>query len=334
MKLLLDSLPCFDKYAAPVKEQLARVVRYESHGAGTALLRQGDEGQAFYYIISGTVSVSIAAAPGEASQVVQTMGKNDSFGGLALLSAGTCIRTATVTVAATAEFLCIGKHEFDHVLRASHAQERRHMWALLRANPFFRAWADAELHDALSSVQLREVAAGSLAVDGIRHSCEGTAPDSVFVLVSGACRFIRCVTLPTALAPAGGGGGDGPAANMVTRREPDGPCASGGLLACHDKAGDTMGRSPTLRVSPEASDAGDGVGDAGDGDDNDAAGPAGRPAPERPCILTTTSRDMPLGSVFAHCPRLAVLCRHKTVLLAVGRIVFMRHDHGVSLQVR
>jgi hypothetical protein len=67
--MLIDSLACFDKYEPPVKERLARVVRYESHAINTVLLRQGDVGLAFYYIVSGRVVVSITQGPHALPQV-------------------------------------------------------------------------------------------------------------------------------------------------------------------------------------------------------------------------------------------------------------------------
>ncbi len=250
IKLLLDTLPYFDKFDAATKEQLARVVWYECHGAGRQLLRAGDEARAFYYIVTGSVMVYPSARPDQLPQPPRKMGRNEVFGDLGIRRP-VGRRTASVIIDDPCEFLCVNSHDYAEVLEAVHALERRDTLAALRGNSFFASWTESELVDALSSVQRREYRKGALICNGIHRP--HMAVDEVYVLLSGACRYLR--RLPHPALPGTG-------------------------------------------------------------------------------FLATTSRDMAVGTVFTHAPQLAVIVHHKSVVLHVAHIVFLRHDRGESLAVR
>lgn len=174
-----------DKYPAFVKTELARFVHYEFVPTGTLVLRQGDPGHNFYFIISGKVAVS--RFDNHMQQKIQELGKGEAFGELALLDEK-CRRTASITTLAATEFLSINSWEYNQVLRASHCREQEQKFSILRSHAFFQDWPDVELHESLSSCQLREFQPGALICDGIRSNLK---TDCVFILVAGGCQLLR-----------------------------------------------------------------------------------------------------------------------------------------------
>jgi hypothetical protein len=121
------------------------------------------------------------------------MGMHESFGELALIKKEN-VRTATITVSEPVEFLCIDGYEFQLVLSAKVLAEQQQKLAIMSGNIFFHGWSDGELRSALESVSLRECPIGSLVCDGIKHT--QPVDGSVFVVVSGSCRYIRSVAHP------------------------------------------------------------------------------------------------------------------------------------------
>jgi cAMP-dependent protein kinase regulator len=92
---------------------LARVVglsRRERHPEGAVVIRQGESGDKFYVVASGTVTVQRV---GE-KQVAARMGPGDYFGEIALVTDAP--RTATVTCVEPCELLVLDRPGFNQVL--------------------------------------------------------------------------------------------------------------------------------------------------------------------------------------------------------------------------
>jgi len=88
---LMQGVPMFEPLSLAVLEQLAGGLQEVTYPKGTAIIRQGDPGDAFYVLIDGTVQVDRDGAH------VADMGAGDSFGEVALISGEP--RNATVSAA-------------------------------------------------------------------------------------------------------------------------------------------------------------------------------------------------------------------------------------------
>jgi CRP-like cAMP-binding protein len=75
-------------------ERLARIAQQVDFAAGTEVFREGDQGDAFYCTLSGTLRVSASALLGSSKHVATLIG-GSVFGEIAALSGEP--RTATVT---------------------------------------------------------------------------------------------------------------------------------------------------------------------------------------------------------------------------------------------
>jgi hypothetical protein len=101
---LLRSIPLFAALPAPALETLGRALEPLEAGAGTVLMRQGDEGDRYYAIADGQLEVLRDGAP------VATLGRGEGVGEIALLEE--VPRTATVTVTEPARLYALTKEPF------------------------------------------------------------------------------------------------------------------------------------------------------------------------------------------------------------------------------
>ena len=114
----LRAVPMFAPLAGPALERLAADAIPSSVPAGTPVVREGDVGDRFFVILSGTVTVTIAG------REYRRQGAGDAFGEVALLR--DVPRTATVTALEPVEVLAIERGPFIEALTG---QPRSHALA-------------------------------------------------------------------------------------------------------------------------------------------------------------------------------------------------------------
>ncbi len=102
---LLRGLPLFEALDPPAMETLGRAAAWSTMPAGTVIIREGDPGDSFYVLESGTVTVSRGGSP-----VRSLTGPGEGFGEIALLR--NVPRTATVIAATEAVLLGLGRSPF------------------------------------------------------------------------------------------------------------------------------------------------------------------------------------------------------------------------------
>jgi putative ABC transport system ATP-binding protein len=96
--------------------EVADKMKLETHPAGTVIVRQGDPGDKFYLIRSGTAAVT-ATDGSQHSRTLATLDQGDFFGEAALLSGAP--RNATVTAREELTLCTLNKDEFQAVIDAS-----------------------------------------------------------------------------------------------------------------------------------------------------------------------------------------------------------------------
>lgn len=99
--------------------------------AGTEVIRQGDPADRFYVILDGSFAVDRAEAPGAATARLRTMGPDEVFGEIGLLTGAP--RSATVTALSDARLLALGASDFLELV-ASAAEVGPRLLALHRGN--------------------------------------------------------------------------------------------------------------------------------------------------------------------------------------------------------
>jgi MFS family permease len=101
---LLQRVPLFAPLPAPQLELLAAQVEPVDVTSGTEVVRQGEPGDRFYVVESGSFDVTVDGVQ------AGTLGPGDFFGEIALLR--DVPRTATVTAHADGRLLAVGREEF------------------------------------------------------------------------------------------------------------------------------------------------------------------------------------------------------------------------------
>jgi MFS family permease len=84
--------------------------------AGRSIIRQGEPADRFYVILDGTVEVSRSEAPGEPAHRIRSLGPDDAFGELGLLTGAA--RSATVTATTPVRLLALDAAVFLELVTA------------------------------------------------------------------------------------------------------------------------------------------------------------------------------------------------------------------------
>lgn len=95
MAVTLDSVGLFKGTSPEARRTLSERGRLRTFEAGEVLMRQGDEADAMYVILSGRVRVDREATGQPAPAILAELGANDVVGEIGVLDGGA--RTATVT---------------------------------------------------------------------------------------------------------------------------------------------------------------------------------------------------------------------------------------------
>jgi putative peptide zinc metalloprotease protein len=111
---LIDALPMFDDVPVETLNELAGRVRLRTFSRGQPVVRQGERAEAFYLVRRGTLQVVEENPDTGNERPLRTLGRGESFGELALVTAAT--RSATVRAVEESEVFEIDKSTFDRLL--------------------------------------------------------------------------------------------------------------------------------------------------------------------------------------------------------------------------
>src|SRR6266567_7750030 len=124
MEPLADTIRSVLIFSGLSREDIAKVMgKMEeiSFGAGTTIFSQGDQGDAFYLIQSGTVQVVLESRTGN-SEIIAVLGPQDWFGEMALLSGEP--RSATINAVKDTTVWRLRREDWDELI------EKHSTWLL------------------------------------------------------------------------------------------------------------------------------------------------------------------------------------------------------------
>lgn len=118
--------------------RLASAIQFASFAPGEHLMIQGDEGDYWFLLLSGSVDVSI-----EGLGVVKTLGAGSAFGEAALLSSAT--RGATITACEEVQTLRLHQADFSLIMRGAHEARLATVVSFLSSLSLFKDWSPTRL---------------------------------------------------------------------------------------------------------------------------------------------------------------------------------------------
>ena len=185
-------LKCFDRYPVYVRRELARVLYYEAFEKERVVIRQGDCGFNFYFIVSGNVLVEVQeedhVTGKKLNTIVGELGSGSAFGELALLHDAR--RRATIVCKENTEFLKVDKSDFDMVLRKNHEREWNTRMTHFEDHPIFAGWSSANLDFAVEGSQIVEYPPNSVILKDLLAPSE-----KVYFITRGTCKVVQRVNL-------------------------------------------------------------------------------------------------------------------------------------------
>jgi CRP-like cAMP-binding protein len=110
---MLEGLGIFEAATASQLEGLAAAGSQERAPSGTVVIRQGDEPDDLFVVVSGRVEVSVVEGR-EPARVVATLDEGDYFGEIGLLEKRP--RTATVTAVSDTDLFRIPGEDFLRII--------------------------------------------------------------------------------------------------------------------------------------------------------------------------------------------------------------------------
>lgn len=192
---VLSSLKCFSRYSSYVLKELARIVAFESFGKGRVVVRQGDIGYSFYFIIQGNVLVEIQDKGSKlgTNHIIGELGAGASFGELALINHDSR-RRATIVCKQDCEFLIVDKPDFDMILRTVHESEWKTRHNFFRTHPVFQQLEENQLSYLTETSVIEEYNPGSVIMTDLHEP-----NDCVHFIMKGRCKVVQAVRLPEKL---------------------------------------------------------------------------------------------------------------------------------------
>ena len=185
-------LACFSRYSLYVRHELAHVLFYDVFERGRVVIRQGDVGYSFYFIVSGSVLVEIQDKDPISgivrNNIVGELGAGATFGDLALLNDDK--RRATIVCKEDCEFLKVDKTDFNRILMESCKDTWTRTNAILSQHPLFQDWSQDSLKLAIEGSQFVEYSSNSVIIKNLSEQL-----DHVFIVTKGKCKVVQKVTL-------------------------------------------------------------------------------------------------------------------------------------------
>ncbi len=185
--LVLDELPAFRAMPEDVRRIVAEAFEPVAYDFGQVIVREGDEADAFYVVVSGTARVLKRAESGE-DVPLNLLGRGESFGEMSLLTDST--RTATVRASGRVFAVRLDRETFVEMTHWHPAvreqfvrlSDYRIVQDFLRLHSAFASLPVDGLAEIAASLEPVEVPAGEIVVR------EGDPPGPMYVIEEGRLR--------------------------------------------------------------------------------------------------------------------------------------------------
>ena len=187
---LIAGIPAFAFLPAAARALVVESFEEESYAFGATIVREGEEADAFYLLVSGSARVVKTGEHGE-EIVLNTLRRGESFGEAGLLEE--VPRMATVRASSPVQVLRLHRGIFVALARA-HPEVRqafealargRTLWNFFRVHSAFAALPSDALGALLAGLERVEAAAGELVIR------EGEPPGPMYVVEEGRLRAFR-----------------------------------------------------------------------------------------------------------------------------------------------
>ncbi|KAI9346526.1 hypothetical protein BDR26DRAFT_855709 [Obelidium mucronatum] len=156
-------LSAFKKISDLLLWQLCKVVRYMKVEAERAVFKQGDHGTAWFIVISGQVSISIAKNLADEPVFVKTVTSGEGFGDLALVNDKP--RSATVIAAANTELFKVEKEDYNIIVKFTKEKESAEIFNFLKKLPIFADAVPTYVYNVAHKSSILTVEDGGLIIE-------------------------------------------------------------------------------------------------------------------------------------------------------------------------
>ena len=170
----------------PLEKRLAicRHMLYECYPSNENIFRQGDTGDEFFIILSGSCTVSIMDGKTGNSTIVATLYSGDCFGELALMQEDG-LRQATVTTREVCEFVKLKKVDYDSILKAYGEKSLKMKIQFLKNIPILSRLDNTAIQSLAYVLIVRDYGRNQIVCQ------QGQEMDDIFLLASGSCKVVR-----------------------------------------------------------------------------------------------------------------------------------------------
>ncbi|KAJ8323712.1 Rap guanine nucleotide exchange factor-like 1 [Batrachochytrium dendrobatidis] len=164
IKILFNAMrgiKAFNDLSDFILGQLCGVIKYQEYETDRAVFKQGDQGTAWYIILSGLCSVQISKTGRiEDSFSVATLGAGSGFGDLALVNDKP--RAATILTLSYSELVSVEKTDYNRIIKFIHEKEMKEKIYFLRKVPAFSEWTTSQLRQIGQLIIWRKYAPGTV----------------------------------------------------------------------------------------------------------------------------------------------------------------------------
>lgn len=189
---LLRGMKSFCKFSREAQRNLCQTMTYACYERRRLIVRQGHPGFCFYFIVSGSVSVTITRKDHKTgvyvTNTVDVLEKNEAFGEIALISEE-AKRTATIICRERVELLVVNRATILEYCPDVFQREYDEKIKVMRSHPLFHGWGDDLLRSLTHRSHIREFSYGKL-VD-----IDSTASESIYFIIKGKIEMLRRVDL-------------------------------------------------------------------------------------------------------------------------------------------
>nr|CAH8851542.1 unnamed protein product [Trichobilharzia regenti] len=186
------TVEAFSEFPIAMQNAIIRNAWYEKYEARRMIIRQGQPPLNFYFIVSGTVVVSVSRKNKQTGEpfeeTVSILKAGQSFGELALIYRSN--RSATIICKTSVELLVMSQDEFNKIfLQNSHDKEAEHI-SFLRTISFIPYQVIDQLSSADGSVLLFTYFRRNMTI-----CMDSNQSNWIYIVKTGQCRILKGIEL-------------------------------------------------------------------------------------------------------------------------------------------